>query len=128
MDHRRDLASAAGYAAGALVIGTVVGTFALGPLVVAFGAAVAVGFALDWLDEKIGLSERLNKMLDDAFAKVEKFFREKTAEAEAWAKRVANSQTVHDLTRRVEDWWESAGQTVGRVNWSYLATSNFYGI
>ena len=51
--------------AGALAVGTVVGTFALGPLVVAVAVGIGVGLALDWVDNRFQLTLKLQAALDD---------------------------------------------------------------
>jgi hypothetical protein len=122
------VASAAGYAIGALAVGTVIGTVALGPLVVAFGAAVLVGIALDALDEHFELTKRLSRALDQVFDKIDKFFQEKEAEAKAWLHKIQTSPTMVDLSQSVESWWSGATSWFTRVNWSYGTANTFYGI
>ena len=58
-----------GAIAGTIAAATVVGTFALGPLVVAVAVGIGVGLALDWLDNKFQLTVKLQRMLDDALTR-----------------------------------------------------------
>lgn len=64
-------ASALGYMAGAATVGTIVGTFALGPLAVAVVVGIGVGLALDWIDNRFQLTAKLQKMLDECIAKLQ---------------------------------------------------------
>jgi hypothetical protein len=77
--------------AGAAVVGTVIGTFALGPLVVAVAVSVGVGLALDWLDNRYNITGRLQARLDRAIADMEQRIEqgrqnllERGADAVAW--------------------------------------------
>lgn len=64
------LAGGIGYMAGAAVVGTVVGTFALGPLVVAVVVGIGVGLALDWIDNRFQLTQKLQTAIDEGIARV----------------------------------------------------------
>ncbi|PXA98048.1 hypothetical protein DMC47_10675 [Nostoc sp. 3335mG] len=66
------IGSAIGATAGALAVGTAIGTFALGPLAVAVVVGVGAGLALDWIDNRFQLTAKLQKMLDDSIAKLQK--------------------------------------------------------
>jgi hypothetical protein len=66
------IGGAVGAAVGAALVGTVVGTFALGPLIVAVGISVGVGLALNWLDDRYGLTAKLQVHLDRAIADFER--------------------------------------------------------
>lgn len=65
------IAGGIGYAAGALMVGTVVGTFALGPLAVAVVVGIGVGVALDWIDNRFQLTQKLQAKLQDLMDEVE---------------------------------------------------------
>ena len=61
-----------GAAAGSLAVGTlVVGSFALGPLVVAVGVGLFAGYLLDKLDSKYQLTERTQRLFEQGIAKLE---------------------------------------------------------
>ncbi len=64
------IAGGIGYMAGAAVVGTVVGTFALGPLVVAVAVGIGVGLALDWIDNRFQLTQKLQAKIDEGIARL----------------------------------------------------------
>jgi hypothetical protein len=59
------------YAAGLMAAGTVIGTFALGPLVVAVAVGIGAGLALDWIDNHYQLTAKLQAWLDRALEKLD---------------------------------------------------------
>ena len=65
------IAGGVGYATSALVFGTAVGTFALGPLAVAVVVGVGVGLLLDWIDNRYQLTERLKRKVDEVLSRLE---------------------------------------------------------
>ncbi|USU13741.1 hypothetical protein NF701_07945 [Sphingomonadaceae bacterium OTU29THOMA1] len=65
------IGGAVGAAAGSLAAGTLmIGTFALGPLVVAVGVGLIAGYLLDKLDSRFKLTERLQKLVEDGIEKL----------------------------------------------------------
>ena len=65
------IASCVSAASVALLSGTIVTSFALGPLLVAIVVGVGVGFALNALDEHIKLTDKLKSMLAAAAKDIE---------------------------------------------------------
>jgi hypothetical protein len=103
------LASAVGAAAGSAVAGTalgtalVVGSFAMGPIAVAFVVGLVVGVGLTMLDNELHISEKLGRAFDRALAALEKVWDRLSDEAEARYRQLANSRFVHDLDQNI-DW------------------------
>lgn len=64
------IAGGIGYAAGSAAVALGV-TFAAGPLVVAVIVGIGVGMALDALDDRYQLTEKLQKMIDDGLARLQ---------------------------------------------------------
>lgn len=100
------ISGAISFAAGAAVVGTVVGTFALGPLVVAVAVGFVVGLALDRLDNKFRITQKLQRYLDIAIPKVE-----------AWLKTQGNqiARGVRNVATEVGNAYDSATTGVGRA-------------
>lgn len=102
------LASAVGAAAGSAVAGTaigtalVVGSFAMGPLVVAFAVGFLVGVGLTMLDNEFHISEKLGKAYDAALDKLAGVWDDLSDEAESRYRQLANSQFVHDLEQNAD--------------------------
>ncbi len=96
---------AASIGAASLAAGTLlVGSFALGPLVVAVAVGAAVGFALDWLDSKLHITNRVIKALDQ----VGKFTK---------LQFQAIKHATLDLGRKAkEQATEKAGQVIDKVS------------
>ncbi len=103
------LASAVGAAAGSAVAGTalgtalVVGSFALGPMLVAFVVGVAVGYALSQIDSHYKISEKLGKAFDAGLDRLAEVWENLSDEAEARYRQLMNSVLVHDLEQNI-DW------------------------
>jgi hypothetical protein len=76
------LAASIGAAAVALTFGTVVSSFALGPLLVAIMITVGVGLVLDWIDDQLGFTKKLKAMLAPMLNPVEDGVREKVQQTE----------------------------------------------
>lgn len=101
------LASAVGAAAGAAVSGTalgtalVVGSFAMGPIAVAFVVGFAVGYGLSQLDKKYDISGKLGKLWDQALAKLAQVWDELSDEAEVRYRQFRNSRLIHDLDQNI---------------------------
>ena len=97
------IASAVGTAAASAVVSSsvaglaLIGSFAVGPLIVGFVVGVAVGYALYKLDEHFHFSEQLGKVYDKALARLAEAWHRLGAEAEERFRQVANSTAVHDL-------------------------------
>jgi hypothetical protein len=71
------IAAGIGAAVVAVTFGTVVSSFALGPLLVAIVITVGVGLVLDWIDDQIGFTKKLKAMLAPMLNPVEDAVREK---------------------------------------------------
>jgi hypothetical protein len=54
-----------------MAAGTVIGTFALGPLVAAVAVGIGAGLALDWIDNHYQLTAKLQVWLDQALQKLD---------------------------------------------------------
>ena len=112
-----------GYAAGALMVGTAVGTFALGPILFAVAVGVGVGLALDWLDDRYQLTAKLQKMLDEAIDRM-------AAELERRRQGVIESgiEAASALAWRLIDLaadaaWDAARRQLNRlVTWRFVPT------
>jgi hypothetical protein len=61
---------------GAMAVGTVIGSFALGPLAVAVIIGIGVGLALDYIDNRYQLTARLQDMIERGIANLERRARE----------------------------------------------------
>jgi hypothetical protein len=115
------LASAIGAAAGSMTAGAttgvlaVVGSFALGPLLVAFVVGAVVGLTLMAIDNRYGLTDKLAKAYDEGLVKLARLWDELGDAAEARYHQLANSTLVHDLERNID--WLSArvGRQADRV-------------
>lgn len=89
------LASAIGSAMGTLAAGTlVVGSFAFGPLLVAFGVGVVAGYALYKLDEAFGITEKVSKVYESALDELQKLWGEMGDAAGRRYEDFKNSGTV----------------------------------
>ena len=103
------LASAVGAAAGSAVAGTalgtalVVGSFALGPMLVAFVVGVAVGYALSQIDSHYKIGEKLGKAYDAGLDRLAEIWDDLGDGAELRYRQLMNSQMIHDLDRNI-DW------------------------
>lgn len=107
------LASALGAAIGSLATGVaVVGTFALGPALVAFGVGVAVGAGLFWLDKHYGLNEKVTAAYQRGLDRLARWWRDMGAQAERKWSELVNSNAVHQLERGLN----SIGETLGSGN------------
>lgn len=69
------IAGGVGAMAGAAMVGTAIGTFALGPLAVAVVVGIGVGVALDWIDNRYQLTQKLQakveQLIDQLNARIE---------------------------------------------------------
>jgi len=65
------IAGGVGAMAGAAMVGTAVGTFALGPLAVAVVVGIGVGVALDWIDNRYQLTQKLQAKVEELLAKLD---------------------------------------------------------
>lgn len=123
------VASAIGAAAGSFIAGTsmaglaVIGSFACGPLLVAFVVGAAVGYGLSKLDEHFRLSDKLSAAYDRALAKLNQVRQELGAEAEQRFRQLANSQMVHDLSRDARD---LAARLAREGDWVRATVSPFW--
>ncbi len=103
------LASAIGAAAGSAFAGTamgtalVIGSFALGPMLVAFAVGILAGMALTAIDNRFGLADKLGRAYDRGLARLAELWDALGDEAEARYQQLARSQFVHDLDRNI-DW------------------------
>ncbi|MGI4876236.1 MAG: hypothetical protein ACRYG4_01975 [Janthinobacterium lividum] len=114
------LASAIGSAAGALAAGTlVIGSFAFGPLLVAFGVGVLAGYALFKLDEAFGITEKVTKVYESALEELKRLWDKLGAEAEKKFREFENSRTVRYIgqgVNTVEQWFNSSMRRLGEGN------------
>lgn len=76
------LAGGVGYAMGAAMVGTAVGTFALGPLAVAVVVGIGVGVALDWLDNRYQLTQKLQAMVQDVLDRLQRGYQAARAQVD----------------------------------------------
>lgn len=106
------IAGGIGMAAG-IAAGFVIGSFALGPLVVAVAVAVGVGLALDALDERFHLTEKVQALLDSGIAKLEATMQE-TRQGVLAAGRQAVTAFVSGVVDLVED--EAIGFLMRQIN------------
>ncbi len=102
------LASAIGAAAGSFVAGSSIGAFALigsfacGPFLIAFGVGILAGFAFFELDQQFGLTDKLSALYDEGLGKLAQISQKLGASADQKFRQLANSQTVHDMSRDVQ--------------------------
>ena len=114
------LASAIGAAAGVLVAGTVIGTFALGPALVAFGVGVLVGGGLFWLDQRFDISKRVTAAYRRGLDKLQKWWETLGPEANRQWNSFVNSAVVRD----VEKGFDTFGRRLGEGNNALLMLSS----
>ena len=98
------LASAIGTALGAATTSTAatglvaaIGSFALGPLAVAFLAGVGIAVALAWADDHFQLSEKLGRLYDQGIDRLKQAWAHLGQQAEKRYQELANSHFVHNL-------------------------------
>ncbi len=115
------LASAIGAAAGSMTAGAttgvlaVVGSFALGPLLVAFVVGAVVGLTLMAIDNRYGLTDKLARAYDEGLAKLAQLWEQLGDTAAARYDQLANSALVHDLERNVDWLSDRVGRQADRV-------------
>lgn len=85
------------FAGTALGTALAIGSFALGPLLVAFAVGVVAGIALTAIDNRFGLSEKLGRAYDAGLKKLAEVWDVLGNEAEARYQQLMRSQFVHDL-------------------------------
>ena len=78
-----------------------VGSFAFGPMLVAFGVGVIAGYALYRLDEAFGLTEKVTKAYSKALGELQQLWKRLGASAEQKFKQFENSRVVRYLGWRV---------------------------
>lgn len=76
-------------AMGTAAVGTVIGTFALGPLIVAVAVGIGVGIALDALDNHFKWTAKLQKLLDESIAATNTAIEQSKMNALDWASEQA---------------------------------------
>ena len=111
------LASAVGSWVGTFAAGTVVvGSFAFGPLLVAFGVGVIAGYALYRLDEAFGITEKVTEVYKSALEELRQLWDRLGASAEQKMKAFENSRAVRYLGRgadSLENWFENQAKWLG---------------
>ena len=114
------IASAIGGWMGGLAAGAaVVGSFAFGPMLVAFGVGVIAGYALYRLDEAFGLTEKVTKVYAKALSELQQLWKRFGASAEQKFKLFENSRVVRYLGRGaddLEDWLSKQAQWLDEGN------------
>ncbi|WP_156359124.1 hypothetical protein [Sphingomonas sp. Leaf242] len=109
------VATAAAYAVGvgtAALMGTAV--IAVGPVVAALVIGVGVSLALDWIDNRLGLTRKLGQLCDEGLARL----KAAVAESEATWRRIESSQVVRDLSREAGEWSDWIANQASRVTWT----------
>ena len=97
------LASAAGAFIGTLAVGSlVIGTFALGPALLAFGVGVAVGGLLFFLDHEFGITKKVTAAYQNALEKLERWWRTLGPQAYQRWQQFLDSGVVQDVERGFE--------------------------
>lgn len=110
------IATAAAFAVGvgvAAVMGTAV--IAIGPVVAALAVGVGLSLALDWIDNRLGLTRKLGELCDKGLARLKAL----EAEGEAAWRRFEQSDAVRDLSHEVEQWSDWIERRVARVCWTF---------
>ncbi len=112
------LASAIGSSMGTLAAGTlVVGSFAFGPLLVAFGVGVIAGYALYRLDEAFGITEKVTKVYESALEELRQLWDRLGAAAEQKMRAFENSRAVRYLGQgadSLETWFQNQAKWLGQ--------------
>lgn len=92
------ISAAVGTAMSSLVSGSalVVGTVAMGPALVAFGVAAAVGLGLFWLDKHYHLTEKVQELYERRLHSLEQWWKRMGAEAARHWYDFVNSHFIHD--------------------------------
>jgi hypothetical protein len=106
------IASAAGYAAGAALTGTVIGTFACGPFLVALVVGIAVGYGLFRIDEYFQITNKLSDTYDRGLARFREVWLQLESEADDRFRRMEKSLLWHDLSSEAKQ----IARTIGLVS------------
>lgn len=98
------VATAAASAVSGTAFGTaiLIGSFAMGPLVVGFGVGLVVGIGLTMLDDEYHITAKLAAAYDRALVKLDKVWDDLGDEAEERYRQLSNSHLIHDLQREAE--------------------------
>ncbi len=107
------IGAAAGAAATALTTGAIaIGSFALGPALVAFGVGILAGYALYRLDKYFGITEKVTAAYEAGLEKLKQWWHRVGAAAQRKWIDFVNSGFVHDMQRGFDD----MGERLGRDN------------
>ncbi|MCC2978001.1 hypothetical protein LK533_15155 [Sphingomonas sp. PL-96] len=114
------IGSAIGVTAGALAMGTAIGTFALGPLAVAVVVGVGAGLALDWIDNRFQLTEKLQNMLDQGIARLHQRFEQTKDNMIEVGVGIAASLASRVVDLAVDYATDAAKRQLDKLTWQFL--------
>ena len=104
------------YAAGLAATGTVIGTFALGPLVVAVAVGIGAAVVLDWIDNHYQITAKLQARLDQALSNMRQALAEKKRDLINAGAGVA--RRVIDLA--IDNAIDYAGRKLNDITWQIV--------
>lgn len=79
-----------------------IGAVALGPALLAFAVGVGIGVGLWWLDRQFHINERLTKVYEEGLSRLQRWWNEIGQDAHREWHDFANSGTVHDLRKNLD--------------------------